>query len=59
MVRVDEKETTDEVVHEVRRIKEALAGSLEFDIDRILEDARRKQKDSRRTILSPPSRQDA
>ncbi len=53
MAQIDDKETADEVLQETRRIKEALAGSMEFDIDRILDDARQKQKESRRTILSP------
>jgi hypothetical protein len=59
MARITDKETTDEVVQETRRIREVLAESLEFDIDRILEDARQKQKESGRKILSPPARQDA
>jgi len=59
MAQMEEKQTTDEVVEQVRRIKGALAESMDFDIDRILEDARRKQKESRRTVLSPPVRQDA
>ncbi len=59
MPRTDDKEFTDEVVEQVRRIKVALAESLEFDIDRIVEDARERQRESRRTVLSPPVRQDA
>ena len=59
MARMDNRETTDEVVEQVRTIKRALAESMDFDIDRILEDARGKQKESRRTILSPPVPQDA
>jgi len=55
----NEKETTDEVIRETRRIKEALAKSVDFDIDRILEDAGRKQEESGRKILPPPARQDA
>lgn len=51
--------TTDEVIQETRRIKEELARSMDFDIDRILDDARKKQNESGRTILSPPIRQDA
>lgn len=35
---------TDEIILETRRIKEALAESMDFDLDRILEDARQKQK---------------
>ena len=59
MGHINERETTDEVIRETRRIKEALAESMEFDVDRILEDARKKQKTSGRTILSPPVREDA
>ena len=59
MAQLNKKETTDEVVQETRRIKEILAESMDFDIDRILEDARQKQKESGRKILSPPIRQDA
>lgn len=55
MAQIEEKETTDEVIQETRRIKEVLAQSLDFDIDRILEDARRKQKESGRNVLSPPA----
>ena len=39
---IDEKETTDEIIQETRRIKEALAKSMDFDLDRILEDARQR-----------------
>jgi hypothetical protein len=53
MAQIDERETADEVLQETRRIKEALARAMEFDIDRILRDARQKQKEGGRTILSP------
>lgn len=59
MAQIEEKGTTDEIIREIRRIKEVLAESLDFDIDRILEDARQKQKESGRKVLSPPARQDA
>lgn len=62
MAQINEKETTDDVIRQTRRIKEALAESMDFDIDRILEDARLKQlkqKESGRKILSPPVPQDA
>ena len=58
MAQLNEKETRDEVVEETRRIKEVLAQSMDFDVDRILEDARQKQQESGRKILSPPVRQD-
>ena len=56
MKSMNEKETTDEIIQEARGIKEALAKSMDFDLDRILEDARHKQKKSGRIILSPPIR---
>ena len=59
MGQLNEQETADEVVQETRRIKQALAESMDFDVDRILEDARQKQKQSGRKVLSPPVRQDA
>jgi len=60
MARMDSnRETTDDFIEQVRRIKATLAESMDFDIDRILEDAKQKQKESRRTVLSPPVRQDA
>lgn len=54
MKKINDKETTDEVIQETRRIKEALAKSMDFDIDRILKDARLRQGKSGRKILSPP-----
>ena len=57
MKKMNEKETTDEVIQETRRIKEALAKSMDFDIDRILKDAKQKQKKSGREVLPPPVRQ--
>lgn len=59
MARIKETETVDEVIQETRRIKASLAESMNFDIDLILKDARRKQKRSGRKVLSPPVRQDA
>lgn len=44
MARIDEKETTDEVLQEVRAIKEQLAAAMNFDVKRILDDARRRQQ---------------
>jgi hypothetical protein len=55
MAEIKEKETTDEVIQEVRRIKETLAKSMDFDIDRIVEDARQRQQASGRKVLSPPA----
>jgi len=58
MAQINEKETEDEVLKETRRIKEALAASMNFDIYRILEDARRRQRESGRRVISAPVRQD-
>ncbi len=59
MATIEESTTTDEVVREVREIKEQLAQAFDFDIDRILADAREKQRKSGRQILSPPAAKDA
>ena len=57
MKELNDKETTDEIIQETRRIKESLAKSMDFDIDRILKDARLKQGKSGRKVLSPPVQQ--
>jgi hypothetical protein len=59
MGRINEKKTTDEIIQETRRIKEALAEAMDFDIDSILQDARGRQKESGRKVLSSPVRHDA
>ena len=51
---MENQETTDEIIQETRRIKEALARPLDFDVDRILDDARNKQGQSGRNGLPPP-----
>ena len=52
MATVKEKETTDEVLKEMREIKEKLAASMGFDLDRILADARQRQSEDGRKVLS-------
>ena len=52
----EERESRDEVLHEVRRIKEELAKAMDFDLDRIFEDAKRKEKASGRKIIPAPVR---
>jgi hypothetical protein len=59
MSQTDKKETADEVLQEIRGIKEALARSMDFDIDRIVADARQRQEQSGRKVLSPPARKNA
>ena len=51
---MNDKELTDEIIRETKRVKETLAKSMDFDIDRILKDAREKQGKSDRAVLSPP-----
>ena len=51
---MNNKDTTDEIIQEARRIKEALAKSMDFDIGRILKDARLRQRKSGRNVLSFP-----
>ncbi len=58
MRQIGKEETTDEVIRETRRIKVALAKSMDFDIDRIVKNAKQKQDKSARTILAPPVRRD-
>ena len=59
MATVEDPSINDEVVREVRRIKEKLAQAFDFDIDLILTDAREKQRRDGRKILSPPVIKDA
>ena len=49
----------DEVIREVRKIKDFLAQAQNFDIRRILDEARENQKKSGRTILPVPISQKA
>ncbi len=51
---MEDQETTDEIIQETRRIKEALAKPLDFDVDRILDVARKRQEKSGRKVLLPP-----
>jgi hypothetical protein len=46
----------DEVIVELRRTKERLAEAMNFDVGKILEDARLKQEATGRPVLSPPAR---
>jgi hypothetical protein len=54
MASVEQKATADLVIDEARRIKEVLAESMDFDIDRILERARENQHASGRKLIAPP-----
>ena len=56
MEHMDKNEPKDEILLETRRIKEELARSMDFDIGRILEDTRQKQRLSGRKAVPPPVR---
>jgi hypothetical protein len=51
-----ENPTVDEVLTSVRSVKERLAEEMQFDVARILADARKKQPASGHAIVSPPNR---
>ena len=57
MAQMPKTTTTDEVILESRRIKAALAEAMDFDIDRILQDAKEKQYKRGSIILSPTVRE--
>jgi|GEM_PF-2595155 len=57
MAQMPKTTTTDEVILESRRIKAALAEAMDFDIDRILQDAKEKPYKRGRILLSPPVRE--
>jgi polyhydroxyalkanoate synthesis regulator phasin len=59
MATIEEVKTCDEVLKEVRHVKDELAKSFNYDIRQMLQDARAKQKKSGRIILHPLLRQDA
>jgi hypothetical protein len=58
MAQVEFRETTDDVLAEVRRIKDELAAAFDYDIDRIFDDLRRQQRESEaagwKIIPAPP-----
>ena len=59
MATIDQPETCDEVIREVRTIKDTLAQAHGYDVRKILDDAREKQKLGGRTILPAPPRGNA
>jgi len=55
----EEETKADSIVEEVRRIKEELAARFDFDVARILADAREKDKQDADRLVSPPARRNA
>ena len=54
---IEHVQTRDEVIQEVRKIKDYLAKVFAYDLKKMLDAARMRQKTSGHTILSPPARQ--
>ena len=54
MAQIDEVQSTDEIIREIRTIKETLAQALNYDVHRILEDARKRQQAGGRKVIAPP-----
>jgi hypothetical protein len=59
VIDIEQIETKDEVISEIRKIKDDLARAFCYDIRKMLDEARIKQKASCRTIVSPPIKKDA
>ena len=59
LIDIEHVQTRDEVIQEVRKIKEDLAKAFEYDLKKMLDAARMRQKTSGHIILSPPARQNA
>ena len=55
LIEVEHIQTKDEVMQEVRKIKDDLAKAFSYDLKKMLDAARMRQKTSGHTILSPPA----
>jgi hypothetical protein len=56
MATIEPVHSRDEVLHAVRATKERLAAAFDFDIHRIIQDARRRQSSDGRQVLPQPER---
>jgi hypothetical protein len=56
VVDVEHIQTQDEVIQEVRQIKDDLAKAFAYDMKKMLEEARRRQQTGGHAILSPPAK---
>jgi hypothetical protein len=59
LIEVEHVQTKDEVIQEVRKIEDDLAKAFSYDLKKMLDAARMRQKTSGHTILSPPAKQNA
>ena len=53
---MNERDSTDPIVEEVRRVREAHAARFNYDLDAIVRDLREQQKNSGRTYITLPPR---
>ena len=56
IVDIEKMQTKDEVIQEVRKIKDDLAKAFAYDMKKMLDAARMRQQTSGRTVLSPPTK---
>ena len=59
VIDIEKIKTQDEVILEVRKIKDDLASAFSYDIKKMLVEARLRQKVSCRTVVSPSAKKDA
>ena len=59
LIEVEHGQTKDEVIQEIRKIKDDLAKAFSYDLKKMLDATRMRQKTSGHTILSPPAKQNA
>lgn len=50
---MSERKEQDEIIAEVRAIRDALAAKQGYDLDRLYEEARRRERASDREIIEP------
>lgn len=56
LIEVEHVQTKDEVIQEVRKIKDDLAKAFSYDLKKMLDAARLRQKTSGHPILPPPAK---
>jgi hypothetical protein len=56
IVDIEKMQRKDEVIQEVRKIKDDLAKVFAYDMKKMLDAARMRQKTSGHTVLAPPAK---
>lgn len=54
MATIDDADTHDEIIAEVRKIKEALAEACGFDVAKIIAEAKMRQDSDNRKVVKAP-----